>query len=383
MDLNYHYCVTYSAARKAGFDLDDALIIAWSAWYVDKCKNVTVQSTERIFLDNLKDVYEEEAIHRAVQAVIWASFHFLPGDYEAIRNYQTAGHETDQKYHLICGPESFLVNTLVQAARDRYQTSGDGPDEKKKALMRIGIAMHTLADSYAHQSFAGISSKEINEVYHVKHRTTGHGSASQERFTKVWYVPLKEYSPAPTDKSFGYLGHGRIGTCLDVPSEVLRYQSSWRAPRVSVITRDNPLEFCCAYFQMIDAMRYIRSNDSEGLSFSNRMDRFALADREGTGMDEEREVMDIFRQATDDKKLAQVWQEYAKPRGFWGGHRPYPPEDSKDPEAAKEFQARNRLFVGEAMEQTMLVLANCPSLVSYIENVLHVDFVPPPLGIQL
>lgn len=197
------------------------------------------------------------------------------------------------------------------------------------------------------------------------------------------YVPLKEYSPAPTDKSFGYLGHGRIGTCLDVPSEVLRYQSSWRAPRVSVITRDNPLEFCCAYFQMIDAMRYIRSNDSEGLSFSNRMDRFALADQEGTGMDEEREVMDIFRQATDDKKLAQVWQEYAKPRGFWGGHRPYPPEDSKDPEAAKEFQARNRLFVGEAMEQTMLVLANCPSLVSYIENVLHVDFVPPPLGIRL
>ena len=66
-----------------------------------------------------------------------------------------------------------------------------------------------------------------------------------------------------------------------------------------------------------------------------------------------------------------------------GGHRPYPPEDSKDPEAAKEFQARNRLFVGEAMEQTMLVLANCPSLVSYIENVLHVDFVPPPLGIRL
>ena len=377
MDLNFHYYVTYSAARKAGFSDADALLIACAARYVDECEDVTVQSIGTIFRDNLKDTFETEKVRRAVQAVIWPAFHFLPGDYEAFEDYLTTQYRRGQRrseYKLICGPESRLIDKLVQAAKECYQGSGDDQEKRKKALVRTGIAMHTLADTFAHQGFAGISSYDVNEVYQVMHLPPETGRAPEElftvqpelkkRFAKISYCVPGRYSPAPSKSSFGNLGHGRIGAYADIPSEVLLYRAQWRDPRASWILRYNPLEFYCAYLQMTDAMRYILDSDATA-SFQTRMDRFTLLDQKWA---ETREAVNVFLQAKDDKKLAQVWKEYAASQDLWTGQAYQSFEESEE---------QKERFIKAAREQAELILMNCPDLADYIECDIGVPLQAP------
>lgn len=377
MDLNFHYYVTYSAAHKAGFSDADALLIACAARYVDECEDVTVQSFGRIIRDNMKDSFEDEKLRRAVQAVIWPVFHFLPGDYEAIEDYLTTQYGSGQKlseYHLICGPESRLTDKLVQAARECYQGSGDDQEKRKNALVRIGIAMHTLADTFAHQNFAGIASYGVNEVHHVMHLPSKTGRAPEElftpqselkkQFTRINYCVPGRYSPAPSKSSFGNLGHGRIGTYPDIPGEVLLYRAQWRDPRAPWILRYNPLEFYCAYLQMTGAMRYILDNDPSS-SFQNRMDRFTLLDREWA---ETRKAVNVFLQATDDQKLVPAWREYTAGQDLWTD-RTY--------RSLGESEELKERFIKAAGEQIELVLTNCPDLADYIECDIGVDFKLP------
>ena len=55
------------------------------------------------------------------------------------------------KYRLICGPNGTLVKDIVELA-------------KGKPLQSVGIAMHVLADTWAHRNFAGTPSLAINNT---------------------------------------------------------------------------------------------------------------------------------------------------------------------------------------------------------------------------
>ena len=55
------------------------------------------------------------------------------------------------KYRLICKPNGSLVKDTVNLA-------------KGKSLPAVGIAMHVLADTWAHQNFAGTPSLVINNT---------------------------------------------------------------------------------------------------------------------------------------------------------------------------------------------------------------------------
>lgn len=43
MDFSFHYYGTYCAAREAGFDNDDAWVIAHSAQFVDECSKTLLE----------------------------------------------------------------------------------------------------------------------------------------------------------------------------------------------------------------------------------------------------------------------------------------------------------------------------------------------------
>lgn len=80
---------------------------------------------------------------------IWSSFHFLPGDLYAAKNFRTKRYLN--KYRLICNPNGTLVKDTVMLA-------------KSKPLQAVGIAMHVLADTWAHRFFAGTPSLVINNT---------------------------------------------------------------------------------------------------------------------------------------------------------------------------------------------------------------------------
>ncbi len=79
------------------------------------------------------------------------------------------------------------------------------------------ITMHVLVDIFAHQGFAGIVSLQVNKTHEVKHAAQIPGNILDTKLSKAMHV----YSLAFIECLFGYLGHRRSETLLDVPSETL------------------------------------------------------------------------------------------------------------------------------------------------------------------
>ena len=143
MDIEFHYYMTYAIATRAGFSIDDARVIAYSAQYVD--------DNERIF--RVRDRYNPSApnyrnyITQTMNILkpkrelmrIYPLFHFIPGDPLA-----TSAQRRDGKLHwLNTTPDSTNANRIM----DDALTSGN--------LYRIGIASHSYVDTWAHQNFVG------------------------------------------------------------------------------------------------------------------------------------------------------------------------------------------------------------------------------------
>ena len=141
---------------------------------------------------------------------IWAAFHFLPKDLYAQKEKRPKRYM--DKYRLICGPNGDLVVKTVQLAKGR-------------PLQSVGIAMHVLADTWAHANFAGIPSLVINNTnyefyelfpskggYREKEITFVHKpSAPDDLDNSVYTNSLYQSS----EKSIMNLGHGRAGHLPD------------------------------------------------------------------------------------------------------------------------------------------------------------------------
>lgn len=157
MQLDFHYYATYCAAFLAGYTHEESLEICYSAQLVDCCsrsflsrikgpKSAATTQEKLELVDAKADILSLQEMTR-----IWASFHFLPRDLYAETVRWTAKSYRN-KYRLICGPNGELVSDTVELAKN------DG------SLQAVGIAMHILADTWAHQFFAGTPSLVINNT---------------------------------------------------------------------------------------------------------------------------------------------------------------------------------------------------------------------------
>ncbi|BBB33544.1 conserved hypothetical protein [Thermotomaculum hydrothermale] len=140
MNIEFHYYSVYIIARKAGFDEDSSYILAYSSQYTDdnceKCRvNIKEGEEYKNYISQTMDILKpKKELMR-----IYPCFHFFPGDYD---NNSTM--RKDGKLHLLnTTPNSKNVKTLLEKALET------------KNLYRIGIALHTYADSFAHQNFVG------------------------------------------------------------------------------------------------------------------------------------------------------------------------------------------------------------------------------------
>ena len=157
MQLDFHYYATYCAAFLAGYTHEESLVICYSAQLVDCCSRSFLSRIKgpRAAATNLEklELVDARADVLSLQEMtrIWASFHFLPRDLYAETGKWTAKSYRN-KYRLICGPNGELVSDTVELAK------------KDGSLQAAGIAMHILADTWAHQFFAGTPSLVINNT---------------------------------------------------------------------------------------------------------------------------------------------------------------------------------------------------------------------------
>ena len=279
MNADFHYYATYCAAILAGYSHDESRTIAYSDNFVDVCSrtllsrigatgNAATTQLALEMMDARTDILGLQDITR-----IWSSFHFLPRDLYADPG-KRCSKKYLSKYRLICGPDSDLVEKTVELAKDR-------------TLQAVGLAMHVVSDTWAHQNFAGTPSMVINNVtenYMYITEPDGDGyrkikptfrnsvSAPDDLEKHIYTRSLG----AGGEKSIMNLGHGRAGHFPDYSFLRYEYLPAWG--NYEIIIKDNPSDFRMAFCQMITALKYLHGDKD---SFAKgEYDFAAIADLE-------------------------------------------------------------------------------------------------------
>lgn len=263
MQGDFHYYATYCAAALAGYDHADSLAICHCAQLVDHCSRTWLKkmggpsnaATTQLQLEMLDARTDRMGLADITR--IWSSFHFLPRDLYAeidrgSRNYR-------EKYRLICGPNGDLLVDTVKLARD-------------KGLPAAGIAMHVLADTWAHTYFAGTPSLVINNTDHFfyelmpeedgsytrKRVVFSHNpSAAEDPFKGVYVGSVYQSS----ENSIMNLGHGRAGHLPDYSFIRYAYLPAWGG--YHEIIKDNPSDYESAFSQMVYALTCLRGGTED------------------------------------------------------------------------------------------------------------------------
>lgn len=293
MNIDFHYYGTFLAARIAGFEEEEAMVIAHAAQYVDESNASMVDSElnnllgmqpQPTVMDNSEyaKYYEHPfskwssdqltEIHRA-----WMPFHFLPGNleneipYQGVTSYDgwfsnwKLDDEQLNHFKLICNSNSNTVLSMI---------NNTSYSESVPNLHMIGLRMHVLADTWSHKYYIGTPAWYINDA----------GNTVQELYEGKWfdlnfiinssYLPVigqdkpdtRDYCALPPEATYDgtvYLGHGRMGHLPDYPYLHYKYSPQWKSNNQGndkEIEKDNPTEFMSAFTQMVYALECIKNN---------------------------------------------------------------------------------------------------------------------------
>ena len=258
MQEDFHYYATYCAAVLAGYDHHDSLQICHAAQLVDHCSRSWLKkiggpenaATTQLQLEMMDARTDRLGLCDITR--IWASFHFLPGDLYA--EVAKGSRTYKEKYRMICKPNGALLVDTVALAKDQ-------------GLPAAGIAMHVLADTWAHTYFAGTPSLVINNTDHYFYELLPKEDGSVERKQIVFLhkpstpdVPEKGIYISSlyqaSENSIMNLGHGRAGHLPDYSYIRYAYLPAWGGYRE--IIKDNPADYEKAFAQMVYALRWLR-----------------------------------------------------------------------------------------------------------------------------
>lgn len=260
MQEDFHYYATYCAAFLAGYEHRECMDICYSAQFVDLCSktllgrikapgSAATTMLQLEMMDARMDILGLQDI-----TGIWASFHFLPRDLYASKPHRPKRYMN--KYRLICGPDGELVSKTVELAKGR-------------SLQSVGIAMHVLADTWAHSYFAGTTSLVINnttddffeilpdaeypdneKAIKFRHNPSAPDDTEKNIYTNCLYQE--------NENSVMNLGHGRAGHLPDYSFIKYCYLPAWNDYKVMI--KDNPSDYYNAFCQMIYAMKYLKGD---------------------------------------------------------------------------------------------------------------------------
>lgn len=262
MQKDFHYYATYCAAFLAGFTHEECMQICYSAQFTDYCSKsylAKIKAPESAATTQLNmEMANMRTDTLGIQDItrIWSSFHFLP--YDLYANNIKASKRYLDKYRLICKPNGKLVKDTVELA-------------KNKTYQACGIAMHVLADTWAHMNFVGTPSLVINSTNHYfyelflnedgtydekqitfRHSLGGSDDLENSRYANSIFQ-MKELS-------IMNLGHGRAGHLPDYSFIRYKYLPAWN--NYEYFIKDNPSDYMNAFMQMIYALKFLKGTES-------------------------------------------------------------------------------------------------------------------------
>ncbi len=239
MQIDFHHGVTYVTSRLAGFTHAEATIVAGASQYVDDAV-----SSGTIWFKNGAMYARISSAHKMLDYrnfealadhLVWLPFHFLPGN-GGFRAGQSPPGSFVQK--LVCLPNSPVAQDLVRSViRERH---------RRYALHRLGVTMHTYADTWAHQGFVGVP----HEINHATDLTGPGGEPDHSLKDRLENFFVNKALP---------LGHGAVLSNPDKPFHVWGYTNGL-GQRVE---RNNPRDFLDAADHMCRVMQCFRAGDAD------------------------------------------------------------------------------------------------------------------------
>lgn len=193
MQKDFHYDIVFALAKEAGYPDAEVNIIAHASQYVDDNtdREYSVRDSSEFYVGFPDEIgisgnlyfpictqtVDITALKLATQRYVFAPFHFIPGDNKVTIKGQT---------NPLCTTRGCLTaTTLVQDAKSDND------------IYRIGVALHTYADTFSHERFSTFR-EDWNRVYKNPLRNippnVGHG----EVFTRP-----DEISTSWVDERFG------------------------------------------------------------------------------------------------------------------------------------------------------------------------------------
>ncbi len=172
MNISFHYFVVKILAEKAGFSPSDAQTIAYASQYVDDAvehKEIKVNNLDKLqFTNSFKSKRISGEMFNPIctaheglsyincmdinaQMYIYMSFHFLPPE-----KYLGEGN-----FDYVVQSDGKLANKLIDSAKTAWQN-----DKSVKNLIKLGVIIHSYADTWAHSNFSGRhgSENDIDEI---------------------------------------------------------------------------------------------------------------------------------------------------------------------------------------------------------------------------
>ena len=149
MQLDYHYYAIYHLSELAGLSKSEAETVAYASQYVDDAtESEPIEPFENQHFDTVRTAhYNLGAFDWNVQKKIYMPFHFMPSQ---IR------WENPAQFSYVTEPASMKMNDLSAKLIENVLAE-TLPTLK---FVRMGVALHTIADTFSHFGFSGRHNRE-------------------------------------------------------------------------------------------------------------------------------------------------------------------------------------------------------------------------------
>jgi hypothetical protein len=243
MQQDFHYYCVAVLARAAGFNSRDALILAFASQYVDDSTEgeliPLIAGDSRLKFEPVRTAYGGLEMTRSTdwssQKRVWIPYHFLPQ--QPFQPYHS------QQFSFTTSRNSPFAQWLIDEA------AGEPLANHKRRLCRIGIALHTFADSWSHEGFSGRQNRMENDVENIHIRRQTENTWKHLSIENVVFDLMPQ------------IGHAEAGCLPDL--SYLHWKYSPGRPGNEEIERDNVAHFMEASRVIYKRLRAMEKTDPE------------------------------------------------------------------------------------------------------------------------
>ena len=233
MGPHFHYNCVRVLAGKSGFAPAEADVIAYASQYTDhatehkpiRVEGMPAEAVPQAIDDTFNPIctahetlqYVTKWRSKDAQRKVYLSFHFVPP-----KPYTPGG-----PFQFLVSPDSDIAKQLVADAAAAIPICQEGSSERLRNMIRLGIALHSYADTWAHQDFSGRWSPTDNDVQDRQ-------VWEKDSWTSVPLLMRAGLDLAPD------VGHAEMANLVDQSDAKLRFM---KASNGKQIERDNAIEF--------------------------------------------------------------------------------------------------------------------------------------------